>query len=151
MQRDADDVSLLRLKRRGYLDSEFHGASEIPVWNDHTMTYQLHDFQWIAAIAHLGHDNSGHYQALLKVMPDNRDVDMPVGCLLTDDEAAPATLWSEPTWFQKQVTCLRLCSCEHLDLLQLPLPEGITPFQSRVHDLAHGSITPAAVLHMFGD
>ena len=109
----------------------FQGAVEIPFWTSDGLAIEWKDYQWISAIAHVGTDNSGHVQALMKVDPDTRDYDNPVRALLTDDGVRPQRLDQVPRWFQANLSCVWLCECRHLELHSLPLLPGTIPFSHR--------------------
>lgn len=91
----------------------FHWGIEIPVYTGDTLDIHWKTYKVVAAIAHLGMDNSGHCRALLQVQM-NAQAQPPHMFLLTDDWAAAVPIWKEPSWFTRNTTCFWLCDMDHL-------------------------------------
>lgn len=130
----------------------FRGAVEFPFWTSQDMDIEWIDFQWVAAIAHLGTDNSGHVRTLLKVEPDTRDFDNPVRALLTEDGVSPERIDQIPVWFQQNVCCVWFCACSHIELHQLPMQPGAIPFAHRPYTREAAGVpaeAPPDLLQMF--
>ena len=98
----------------------FHWGCSFPFFDGSTMDIKWKDFQVVSAIAHQGADQAGHYRTWLNVEHDVRAGLSPTLALLTDDAKEAERIWHEPDWFAQNVVCLWLCSCETLDLCQLP-------------------------------
>jgi len=99
----------------------FHWGIEVPIYTGTNLTVMWKTYKVVAAIAHLGADNSGHCRALLRVQM-NAQAKLPHMFLLTDDWVEAIPVWKEPTWFTRNVTCFWLCDMERL--LPLALPEA---------------------------
>ena len=97
----------------------FHWGIEIPVYTSTDLTITWKTYKVVAAIAHLGADNSGHCRALLKVQM-NAQARPPHMFLLTDDWVEAVPVWKEPTWFARNATCFWLCDMDHLQPFVMP-------------------------------
>ena len=93
-----------------------HGVFSIPFFIESNTEVEWLDYSVIAAIAHLGNDQTGHCRAILRVQQDTTSGHEPYMHLLTDDNAIPSRCWREPSWFLQNVICVWLC---HVDLLDL--------------------------------
>lgn len=96
-----------------------HGAFAIPFFTASSLEVEWIDFRAVAAIAHLGDDQAGHYRATLRVQADFTDDTNPVMHLLTDDNTMPSQCWQEPDWFIQNVRCIWLCATDALTLHRL--------------------------------
>ena len=101
------------------------------------------DIKVVAAFAHLGPADHGHYQAILKVGHESRPDSAPALWLHCDDNRAPRPCWSLPPEFAAGVTCFWLCRCEQLDLYDMR-----TAPHSIAVPTAHGDGLDQAMLAM---
>ena len=76
-------------------------------------------YQIVAAFAHIGGIQSGHYQALLKTYPETSDLASPSMWLFCDDGTIPQRCLQIPKQFEEGVTCVWLCRSDQVDLHQL--------------------------------
>lgn len=97
----------------------FHWGIDLPVYMDDGMTIQWKTYRVIAAIAHLGHDTAGHCRSLLRVEM-NDTAREPHMFLLTEDWLRAVTVWKEPQWFLRNITCFWLGDWDLVDLHRLP-------------------------------
>ena len=109
-----DEEQLFRSDCSVELDCEV----TIPVFLHSGLKLENVTYVPIAAAAHLGHDQQGHYRAALKMTPSLRTLTEPVRWLLTDDAVEPVPMWNLPTWFAQQTTLILLA---RTDCLLLPL------------------------------
>ena len=99
----------------------FRGSFNVPYFESDGMETSHKGYQMISAVAHLGTDGQGHCRSILKTWPlVDRE---PINFLITDDGKPPDSIWVEPSWFDKNVTCFWLCDCDCLDLVKWPIPE----------------------------
>lgn len=73
-------------------------------------------FQVVAASAHLGSSDAGHYQCILRVGHEARADQDPALWLHCDDNRQPKPCWYLPPEFAAGVTCFWLCKCDSLEL-----------------------------------
>ena len=92
---------------------DIHGLCQLPFFRDESMQIDWSDFQVVAAVTHLGQDQAGHYQSVLRVDAASKPLP-PAQFLLTDDNHP--TIWCEqvPQWFASNITCVWLCDCQRL-------------------------------------
>lgn len=89
-------------------------------------------YQVIAAFAHTGDVNGGHYQALLKTFPETTDLASPTMWLFCDDGREPQRRWDIPPLFEEGVTCIWLCRCNQVELHRLP--SQVLPVQAPTNE-----------------
>ena len=106
--------------RKSALSVGFHWGCAFPFFDGHSMNIIWKDFQVVSAVAHQGEDRAGHYRSWLNVAHDVRAGLTPTLALLTNDATEAERIWHEPEWFDQNVTCLWLCSCDQLDLRRIP-------------------------------
>ena len=106
----------------------FHWGIEVPFFVNTGLEVQWKDYKVIAAVAHLGLDESGHCRTMLKVQM-NAEAPDPYMFILTDDWVKATPIWKEPDWFHRNITCFWLCECQHMALLPLT-PDWHQPKQS---------------------
>ena len=91
----------------------------VPI-NNQDGTCDWHSFQLLAAFAHHGGVNSGHYQAILRTFPNLTDLAAPASWLFCDDNRTPERCWSFPDRFEEGVTCFWLGRSHRIELSELP-------------------------------
>lgn len=93
------------------LDSEVM----LPVFTDGIRSTTA-NYVIIAAASHLGVDQAGHYQALLKILPTVLSEVQPVAWLLTQDNETPKPTWRIPEMFSRNTTVFWLIRTDCLEL-----------------------------------
>ena len=132
--------------RKMYTAIHFCWTISLPLIHDdatcHWDTYQV-----IAAFAHFGGADHGHYQALLKTFPEVADMSAPTMWLYCDDNRPPERRWTLPEDFEKGITCFWLCKTSKLELHVLPpaAPTSADPTEAAV--LSMLSAQPALPHH----
>lgn len=92
----------------------FHWGVPFPVFTSDTEC-DWQGYQVMAAFAHLGSTESGHYNCILRVDDQNSPDREPALWIHCDDNRAPVPYWYLPEEFAANVTCFWLCKCEVLD------------------------------------
>ena len=98
------DMTVHKCLSRLQLDEECF----FPVFADGTIQSDFHAYTVIAAMAHLGHDGSGHYRAALRLRPMVQNHTNPIQWLVTDDWRAPEAVWTLQDWLLENVTMVWL-------------------------------------------
>ena len=70
--------------------------TRFPVFCDDKLQCAQISYTFVAAAAHMGIDEAGHYQAFLKISPALESNAKPVQWLVTDDHVQPAACWRLP-------------------------------------------------------
>ena len=109
-----DDGSLGKFQHR----ITFAGTIDIPIWISDTQL-QWTSYRMLAAFAHLGGPDSGHYQALLRLHHASRFAGEPVFWLHCDDCRSPRPCAAIPPNFEQGITSIWLCCCDCSDLFCL--------------------------------
>ena len=78
----------------------------VPVFQGAGLTHEPVEYQPVALMAHLGHDQGGHYRAGLKLAPTLVDMTTPAEWLLTDDWVHPTPTWRIPSWMLRNTTVI---------------------------------------------
>ena len=96
----------------------FHWGILVPVFTHgpDSTDCSWEGFQVVAATAHLGSSDAGHYQCILKTGHEARANQEPALWLHCDDNRTPQPCWYLPPEFAAGVTCFWLCKCDSLDL-----------------------------------
>ena len=97
------------------LDSELR----FPVFEDDSLHSAHIQYSLVAAASHLGLDEAGHYQALLRMTPALTDTTMPVQWLVTQDNVQPFACWNIPPILSQNLTVAWFVrtDCHHLPLI----------------------------------
>ena len=93
-----------------------HGVFTIPFFTGQNLAIEWKEYKVVAAIAHLGDDQSGHCRAILRMQADYSNPAQPVMHLLTNDNGPPEACWKEPDWFVQNVMCIWMCAVDVLSL-----------------------------------
>ena len=88
----------------------------IPFFTGQNLAIEWKEYKVVAAIAHLGDDQSGHCRAILRMQADYSNPAQPVMHLLTNDNGPPEACWKEPDWFVQNVMCIWMCAVDVLSL-----------------------------------
>ena len=88
----------------------------LPVFTGDGLTSAPVNYVIIAAASHLGQDQAGHYQALLKILPTVISEVQPVAWLLTQDNMIPQPTWRVPEMFSRNTTVFWLIRADCLEL-----------------------------------
>ena len=99
---------------------------DIPVFVDGTLRREAVAYVVIAATAHMGVDQGGHFQAILKTRPAVQVTGGPMHWLITNDGIAAKPTWQVPDWFSSCATVFWLlrADCVNLHTYQ-PLPQTL--------------------------
>ena len=97
----------------------FHWGIDLPFYDGEGLAVHWRTYKVIAAIAHLGHDASGHCRTMLRVQMNSTAAE-PYMFLLTEDWMQAQPIWKEPSWFLRNISCFWLGDWDQLDLHQLP-------------------------------
>ena len=126
---DPSDLVVLHIDRLFHNDTgrlqklhtviRFCWLVQIPILQ-HDMPVRWEPYQLVAAFAHIGEAQGGHYQALLKTFPETTDLANPTMWLFCDDGREPQPRWTIPPQFEEGVTCFWLCRCNQVELHRLP-------------------------------
>ena len=119
------------------------GSCQLPFFNDDKLQIERQDFQTVAAVAHLGQDQAGHYRSILRTAHGPRS-SQPARFLITDDNRP--TVWSDtvPSWFASNITCIWLCAC-----LYLPQPADTDARTTIEPSSGIRTVHPEATLQLF--
>ena len=90
----------------------------IPVFCNQSASCESVGYVAIAAASHLGQDQAGHYQAILKLQPGVIKHTYPIRWLVTQDNEPPMPTWHVPDPLQCNITAVWLVRS---DCLQLPV------------------------------
>ena len=122
-----EDAHMFRTECSVELDCEVR----IPVFMNSGLRLEEVTYVPVAAAAHLGSDQAGHYRAALKMAPSVLSQTEPVRWLLTDDDVAPVPVWHLPPWFVCQTTLIIAArvDCLHLPMYSVPY-DHVTPASS---------------------
>ena len=106
----------------------FTGNIEVPVFLQGQLTCEWITYQAVAAFAHYGGANSGHYQALLRTDQANRGIYAGASWLDCDDGRAARPCTHVPSGFHEGVTCIWLTRADCIELhdWQPPAPDNHT-------------------------
>ena len=104
--------------RKSHVPIGFHWGVPFPTFTQ-DVDCRWEGYQVVAAFAHLGTEDHGHYQAILKVGHESAPGSTPALWLHCDDNRAPKPCWHLPPEFSAGVTCFWLCRCEQLDLYDM--------------------------------
>ena len=102
------------LKSHCLLDME--AGCDLPIFTGSGLQREFVSYVLIAATAHLGTDQQGHYQAILKTRPMVLQNGNPMHWLITDDGQRAHPTWMVPDWFRScaNVFWLLRADCVHL-------------------------------------
>lgn len=90
----------------------------LPVFlSSQNLSCEMINYVPVAASAHLGHDQQGHYQAILKVSPTLVAEHQPIQWLVTQDNELAQGHWTVPTPLAQNITTLWMVQT---DSLQIP-------------------------------
>lgn len=93
----------------------FHWGVPFPVLTD-GVNCSWENYGVVAAFAHQGDADRGHYQAVLNVDHPGAPGEEPALWLHCDDNRQPQPYWHLPPEFAANVTCFWLCRCDRLEL-----------------------------------
>ena len=93
-QTDAGEIQ----KSQCLLDME--AGCDLPVFTGPGLQREYVSYVLVAATAHLGTDQQGHYKAILKTRPLVLQNGHPMHWLITDDGQGAQPTWTVPDWFR---------------------------------------------------
>ena len=86
------------------------------VFSSSDIETDLLEYTVVAAQAHVGSDNAGHYRTALRILPSITRGVVPSAWLLCDDGQAPEPVWMLPRWFMQHMTLVWLVRSELIAL-----------------------------------
>ena len=106
----------------------------IPIFRDDKLRFGFVDYVPVAAIAHLGIDQAGHYRCALRTQPAAYEPGMSAAqWLLTDDNCKPTLSWHIPDWFGQNTVTIALVRTDCLALhLYRSAHQHVEPAESAV-------------------
>ena len=90
----------------------------LPFFHDDALNCTNISYVLIAAAAHLGRDEEGHYQAILKIQPMVTENSCPAKWLLTQDNLRPRPIWRVPEAIMQNMNIAWLVRSDCMQLLQ---------------------------------
>ena len=104
----------------------FTGNIQVPVFQGSTLDCRWEAYQAVAAFAHYGESNAGHYRALLRTEPGHVGLDATAYWLDCDDCRKPKPCTYIPEGFMAGVTCVWLCRTDLIELHDWHQPPNAT-------------------------
>ena len=102
---------------------DMEAGCDIPVFIDGTLRREYVGYVLVAATAHQGATEGGHFQAILKTRPAVQMDGKPMHWILKNDDSAAEPVWLVPDWFRSNTNVFWLLrgDCVQLHTFQ-PLP-----------------------------
>ena len=119
-------------KSQCLLDME--AGCDLPIFTGPGVSREYVSYVLVAATAHLGMDQQGHYQALLKTRPTVLHNGSPMHWLLANDGRPAQPTWLAPDWFRSSANVFWLlrADCVHLHTYRPLMQEETQPMMDTV-------------------
>eukprot|EP00435_Cladocopium_sp_Y103_P073905 s131_g45.t1 len=122
-----------------------HCGQSVPIFAGSGINSDWKPFHVVAAVAHFGDTDQGHYQTLLSIANPRNVAMEPYLWLHADDNRAPRPIWAEPRAFLESVTLVWLCAeqvieiHEYDDHMSYPIPSA-SPAPTDMLELLDASV-----------
>ena len=152
LQLETGDLTLC--KSQVLLDAEV----VVPIFRDADASTDTTGYIPVAAAAHMGQDNSGHWRTILKGQPTITQHGRPATWLMTNDDTFPEPVWMVPDWFLSGITVIWMIRTDCLMLRWIADPASwpddtapaTTPTERSQDDLLHLLKAQTGVIHADG-